>query len=163
MYIWNPPGKIRLLAIKCSFNATNISTWLGSLWAAIFFFWFAWTQSSARPRKVGRILGQNFQAWIFILLMKLNSRMPWNGGHVVYMYFTVNFKSKNLITYLALVVFRFIWWHFFSFCFFRLDDSFLILPQITHLTLYTILFLYFRIVISVFMYTTRVLFSDSSQ
>ena len=94
-------------------------------------------------------------------LMKLNSRMLWNGRHVVY--FTVNFKSKNLITYLALVVFRFIWWHFFGCFVFRLYDSFLILLQITHLTLYKIRFLYFRIVISVFIYTTRVLVPDSGQ
>ena len=91
---------------------------------------------------------------IFILLMKSNSRMPWNGRHVVY--FSVNFKGRSLITYLVLVVFWFIWWHFFSCFFFRLDDSFLILPQITNLTLYTN-HLSFRIVISVFMYTTRVL------
>ena len=91
---------------------------------------------------------------IFILPMKSNSRMPWNGRHVVYL--SVNFKSRSLITYLVLVVFWFIWWHFFSCFFFRLDDSFLILPKITHLTLYTIHFLSFKIVISVFMYTTRV-------
>ena len=92
---------------------------------------------------------------IFILLLKSNSRMPWNGRHVVYV--NVNFKGRSLITYLVLVVFWFIWWHFFSCFFFRLHDSFLILPQITHLTLYTIHFLSFRILISVFMYTTRVL------
>ena len=44
---------------------------------------------------------------IFILLMKSNSRMPWNGRHVVYL--SVNFKSRSLITYLVLVVFWFIW------------------------------------------------------